>query len=137
MFGILMEVLTYNQYKKRKDIFHLFITAFLEPIIFHPVVVWSAVMGNIDYLLKKNSWGEMTREGLGSTFPKQVLEGYEHKKANAIHIADTSILSIPVVLPTVPLKAIDNAKLFAHNPAGVQHRITNNEGGKAQNIISA
>ncbi len=104
-----MEVLTYNQYKKRKDIFHLFITAFLEPFIFHPVVVWSAAMGNIDYLLKKNSWGEMTREGLGSTFPKQALEGYEHEKANAIHIADTSILFIPVVLPTVPLKSIDNA----------------------------
>ncbi len=67
VFSILMEVLTYNQYKDRKDIFKLVITAFLEPFIFHPFVVWSAIKGNIDYLRKRNSWGEMTRQGLGST----------------------------------------------------------------------
>ena len=66
VFAILMEVLTYNQYKDQKDIFKLVITAFLEPFIFHPFVVWSAIKGNIDYLRKRNSWGEMTRQGLGS-----------------------------------------------------------------------
>ena len=63
VFAILMEVLTYNQYKKRKEIFSLMVTAFLEPFIFHPFVVWSAVKGNIDLLRKKNAWGEMTRTG--------------------------------------------------------------------------
>ena len=63
VFAILMEVLTYNQYKKRKEIFSLMLTAFLEPFIFHPFVVWSAVKGNIDLLRKKNAWGEMTRTG--------------------------------------------------------------------------
>jgi cellulose synthase/poly-beta-1,6-N-acetylglucosamine synthase-like glycosyltransferase len=66
-FAILMEVLTYNQYKAKGDITKLIITAFLEPFIFHPFVVWSAIKGNIDYLRKKNSWGEMTRTGLGSS----------------------------------------------------------------------
>ena len=64
IFAILMEVLTYNQYRKGKDILNLMITAFLEPIFFHPFVVWAAVKGNIDYLQKKSSWGEMTRAGL-------------------------------------------------------------------------
>lgn len=64
VFAILMEVLTYNQYKK--DIFKLIIAALLEPFIFHPFVVWSAIKGNIDYLRKKNSWGEMTRQGLNA-----------------------------------------------------------------------
>lgn len=63
VFAILMEVLTYNQYRSRKDILNLLLTAFLEPLIFHPFVVWSAIMGNIDFLRKKNSWGEMTRKG--------------------------------------------------------------------------
>lgn len=64
VFAILMEVLTYNQYKGRKDIFTLVGTAFLEPFLFHSFVVWSAIKGNIDYLRKKNTWGEMTRLGL-------------------------------------------------------------------------
>ncbi|PZR24741.1 MAG: glycosyl transferase family 2 [Citrobacter freundii] len=63
IFAILMEVLTYNQYKRHRDIFRLVLTAFLEPFIFHPFVVWSAVRGNIDLLRKKKSWGEMTRQG--------------------------------------------------------------------------
>lgn len=63
VFAILMEVLTYNQYRSRKDILNLLLTAFLEPLIFHPFVVWSAIKGNIDFIRKKNSWGEMTRKG--------------------------------------------------------------------------
>ncbi len=67
IFAILMEVLTYNQYKRHKDILNLILTAILEPFIFHPFVVWSAIKGNIDLLRKKNSWGEMTRQGLSTT----------------------------------------------------------------------
>lgn len=61
--AILMEVMTYNQYKKRSDILKLMLASCIEPIFFHPFVVWSAVRGNIDLLRKKNSWGEMTRTG--------------------------------------------------------------------------
>jgi cellulose synthase/poly-beta-1,6-N-acetylglucosamine synthase-like glycosyltransferase/phosphoglycerol transferase MdoB-like AlkP superfamily enzyme len=63
IFAILMEVLTFNQYKKKGDIAKLILTAIMEPFIFHPFVVWSAIRGNIDLLLKRNNWGEMTRKG--------------------------------------------------------------------------
>jgi poly-beta-1,6-N-acetyl-D-glucosamine synthase len=66
IFAIMMEVLTYNQYRQRKDIFGLVLVAILEPIIFHPFVVWSAIRGNIDLLRKHNDWGEMTRQGFTS-----------------------------------------------------------------------
>ena len=66
VFAILMEVLTYNQYKSKRDFFKLVAAAFFEPFIFHPFVVWAAVKGNIDYLKKKHTWGEMTRQGLSS-----------------------------------------------------------------------
>ncbi|MGN6177832.1 MAG: glycosyltransferase [Mucilaginibacter sp.] len=69
VFAILMEVLTYHQYKRQKDIMNLLLTAFLEPLIFHPFVVWAAVKGNIDLLRKKNAWGEMTRQGLSRKTP--------------------------------------------------------------------
>ncbi len=74
VFAILMEVLTYNQYKNKKDILKLVTAAFFEPFVFHPFVVWSAIKGNIDYLRKRNSWGEMTRQGLNSKQPLLAIE---------------------------------------------------------------
>jgi hypothetical protein len=66
IFAILMEVLTYNQYKQKKDILRLVLIAILEPLIFHPFVVWSAMRGNFDLLRKHNGWGEMTRQGFAA-----------------------------------------------------------------------
>jgi biofilm PGA synthesis N-glycosyltransferase PgaC len=66
IFAILMEVLTYNQYKQKKDILRLVLVAVLEPLIFHPFVVWSAIRGNFDLLRKHNSWGEMPRQGFAT-----------------------------------------------------------------------
>ncbi|HEY1023338.1 MAG TPA: glycosyltransferase family 2 protein, partial [Flavisolibacter sp.] len=66
VFAILMEVMTYNQYKKRREIASLMLTALVEPIFFHPFTVWAAVKGNIDLLRKKKSWGEMSRQGFAT-----------------------------------------------------------------------
>lgn len=63
VFAIFMEVVTYNQYKKKREVWSLLTTAMVEPFYFHPFVVWSAIMGNIDLARKKNAWGEMTRQG--------------------------------------------------------------------------
>lgn len=62
-FAILMEVVTYNQYKRRTDVMVILFTALTEPFYFHPFVVWSAIKGFVDYARKKNAWGEMTRQG--------------------------------------------------------------------------
>ena len=75
VFAILMEVLTYNQYKNKNDILKLVATAFFEPFVFHPFVVWSAIKGNIDYLRNRSSWGEMTRHGLSSKQPIAISAG--------------------------------------------------------------
>jgi biofilm PGA synthesis N-glycosyltransferase PgaC len=64
IFAILLEELTFHQYKKKREMLLLIKTALLEPILFHPFVVWSAVKGNIDIIKGKKSWGEMTRKGL-------------------------------------------------------------------------
>lgn len=62
-FAILMEVLSFNQYKRRVDIFRLLLTGMTEPFYYHPFVVWSAIKGYLDLLNKKKGWGEMTRQG--------------------------------------------------------------------------
>ncbi len=75
IFAIYIEVATYNQYRRRKEIWKLVLAALSEPFIFHPFVIWSAIRGYIDYFRKSHSWGEMTRKGFqtANTTSKQQL----------------------------------------------------------------
>lgn len=58
-----MEVLTYNQYKKKKNILSLVKTALLEPFVFHPYIVLSAINGLVGIYKQKKEWGDMARKG--------------------------------------------------------------------------
>jgi cellulose synthase/poly-beta-1,6-N-acetylglucosamine synthase-like glycosyltransferase len=69
-FAAYMEVITFNQYRRRSEMLRLLLTSFTEPFFFHPFVVWAAIKGYIDFIQKKNSWGEMTRVG----FSKPVVK---------------------------------------------------------------
>jgi cellulose synthase/poly-beta-1,6-N-acetylglucosamine synthase-like glycosyltransferase len=63
-YAILWDVCAYNEYSRTKDILILMLCAVIEPIVFHPIVVWSAVRGNIKKLLKiKSGWGSQMRKG--------------------------------------------------------------------------
>lgn len=63
-YAILWETYSYNEYKKTKDILTLMFCAIIEPIVFHPIVVWAAVRGNIKKLLgMKSKWGTQVRKG--------------------------------------------------------------------------
>lgn len=64
MMAILAEEKTYYQYKEYKDILKLVGSALLEPFIYHPLLVYAAIRGHIDYFKGNNSWGEMTRKGI-------------------------------------------------------------------------
>jgi hypothetical protein len=62
---IVIEEHTYHQYTKRYWI--KVKTAFLEPFINHPFILYAAIKGNIDYYFnKKNKMGEMTRKGMSN-----------------------------------------------------------------------
>ncbi|WP_247231555.1 glycosyltransferase family 2 protein [Telluribacter sp. SYSU D00476] len=69
LFTLLAEEFTYFQYKRFRDLFKLILTAFLEPILFHPFLVISAIQGNLDFLEGKKTWGEMTRKGFTKEAP--------------------------------------------------------------------
>lgn len=66
IFSIWFEEVSYQQYKNPKYILTLVLTTILEPLLYHPIVVLASVKGNIDQLLGKKSWGEMTRVGFKS-----------------------------------------------------------------------
>ena len=64
---IITEELTYHQYKKKGMGFQLIKTAFLEPIVNHPFILYAALKGNFDYYFNKSiKWGEMTRKGMSN-----------------------------------------------------------------------
>lgn len=49
---------------KTKEYFRLLIFCLLEPIIYHPLIVFFSIRGYIDFLTKKDfEWGTMTRQG--------------------------------------------------------------------------
>ncbi len=65
--AILFEETTFHKYENKRDVLKLFFTAWLEPFIYHPFVVYSAIRGNYDYyVLRKKGWGKMIRKGFGN-----------------------------------------------------------------------
>ena len=63
--ALFFEEFSFQQYKKTSYTYKLVLTAFLEPIIFHPFILWSSLKGNIDLIRGRKSWGDMSRAGLG------------------------------------------------------------------------
>ncbi len=62
--AILFEEKTFHRYEKKRDIFKLFINVLIEPIIYHPLVLWWGIKGNFDFfIMKKTGWGKMVRQG--------------------------------------------------------------------------
>ena len=91
IYAILIDITSYNVYYKTKDIPRLILTAFLEPIYFHPKVVWASIMGIKDYFFKNNQWGEMTRQGFANdqkelSFKEKIVLGFKQlvKETTAI-----------------------------------------------------
>jgi cellulose synthase/poly-beta-1,6-N-acetylglucosamine synthase-like glycosyltransferase len=67
-YAILFDHLAYHRYKKKRMILKLLVTAWLEPILFHPLIVFWSLRGNYDFFIrKKKTWGHMPRTGFAKT----------------------------------------------------------------------
>jgi cellulose synthase/poly-beta-1,6-N-acetylglucosamine synthase-like glycosyltransferase len=62
-WALLFEEMTFHKYEKRRDVLKLFLMALVEPILYHPLTVYWAIRGNIDYMRGVRSWGKMERVG--------------------------------------------------------------------------
>ncbi len=74
IYGILVDLVSYKVYTKRKDFLSLIGTAFSEPFYFHPIVVKAGVNGFIDYFKKSHGWGEMKRQGFNQSIENLPLK---------------------------------------------------------------
>lgn len=71
-FSILYDELTFHPYESPVENFRLFMAAMAEPFLYHPLVVYWSIKGNISYLQGNRAWGAMKRVGFdekGSSRP--------------------------------------------------------------------
>lgn len=68
LYAVLWDTYSYKQYTKPKDIITLVLCALMEPVAFHPLVVWSSVKGNYKKMFNiQSGWGAMTRKGFSKS----------------------------------------------------------------------
>lgn len=66
MFSVIAlysEERTYHKYPKQTDFFKLLLAAFIEPLYFHPLAVYAALIGYKEKIKGTKGWGDMTRKG--------------------------------------------------------------------------
>ncbi|KAF2517160.1 glycosyltransferase family 2 protein [Flavobacterium foetidum] len=63
VIALFSEERTYHKYPKQADFFKLLLAAFIEPVYFHPLTVYAALLGYKEKIKGTKGWGEMTRKG--------------------------------------------------------------------------
>lgn len=62
--AVLYDNLIESQYKRKRDNLKLFILPFVEPFVYHPLLLYFSLLGFVRYLkLKEVNWGTMSRKG--------------------------------------------------------------------------
>lgn len=62
--AVLYNQILHNYYQKTSDVYKLVLITFLEPLLYHPIVVYSALKGYYNEIFKKKHvWGDMQRKG--------------------------------------------------------------------------
>lgn len=68
--AILWDQKTYHYYKTWKEVIGLALMAFIEPFVYHPLIVFFALRGYYFFIIgKKSNWGNMQRQGFGKKKP--------------------------------------------------------------------
>jgi len=63
VIALYSEERTYHKYPKQTDFLKLLLAAFIEPLYFHPLTVYAALVGYKEKIMGTKGWGEMTRKG--------------------------------------------------------------------------
>ncbi len=65
--AIFWDQMVHRNYKTWREVFGLSLMAFLEPIIYHPLIVFFALRGYYFFITgRKHTWGNMQRQGFGT-----------------------------------------------------------------------
>ena len=65
-WSIFFEEFSFPRYRRNRDIVKLILISLIEPIVYHPFNVWSALKGNYHYFTGVRSWGKMERKGFAN-----------------------------------------------------------------------
>ena len=69
--------MTFKYYNTGREVLSLFLTAFIEPFIYHPLIMFFSLKGYFSYITSRElAWGTMTRKGFDNDDDK--------KKANKV-----------------------------------------------------
>lgn len=79
VLALIAEEFSYHKYSRRSDTAKLVLTALLEPVLYHPLILINVLKGYLDLLLGKKSWGNMKRKG----FRKNQVEVERTRKISA------------------------------------------------------
>lgn len=61
---ILLDNYVQKQYKSTREIFKLWLVVFIEPFVYHPVLMYFSLKGYFNYIMSREmQWGTMTRQG--------------------------------------------------------------------------
>lgn len=70
-WAILFEELSFHRYTRRRDIIKMLFTAMLEPIFYHPFILYFNLKGNFKYFSGEKTWGAMERKGFSEVKKKK------------------------------------------------------------------
>lgn len=66
--AIFMYVINFKHYNNPKDIIRLLIASYLEPFVYHPLLVYAQIKGYVKKIFNiKSGWGIMTRKGFSTS----------------------------------------------------------------------
>jgi cellulose synthase/poly-beta-1,6-N-acetylglucosamine synthase-like glycosyltransferase len=61
---IIWDQMTFKYYNTTREVLTLFLTAIIEPIIYHPLIVFFSMKGYLSFISSRElAWGTMTRQG--------------------------------------------------------------------------
>ena len=74
--ALLWDQVTFRYYKTWGEVMGLCLMAFLEPFVYHPLILFFSIKGYVNFIFnRKHVWGNMQRQGFGAqTKKKPVLK---------------------------------------------------------------
>jgi hypothetical protein len=69
---IIWDQMTFKYYNTTREVLSLFLTAFIEPFIYHPMIMFFSLKGYFSYITSRElAWGTMTRQGFDNEDDKK------------------------------------------------------------------
>jgi len=67
-WAVLYEELSFHRYKKTSEVFRMLLNSFLEPVFFHPIILFSSLRGTFKFFTGEKAWGKMERQGFSAEY---------------------------------------------------------------------